>query len=139
MRITWLKRAKAMKKLQVQDQLVTLSRINQDDYLSLTDIARVKNPDEPKDVVKNWYVREARSSFLACGRSSTIQRLKGSNSTPLSSRPVATVLRFRPTSGLRRLAQSACAAPQGGMAARLLIRTLPLSSLPGCLPNSSYS
>lgn len=25
-----------------------------DDYISLTDIARFKNPDEPKDVVKNW-------------------------------------------------------------------------------------
>lgn len=24
------------------------------DYISLTDIARYKNPNEPKDVVKNW-------------------------------------------------------------------------------------
>jgi hypothetical protein len=64
MRITWLKRAKVMKKLQVQDQLVTLSRINQDDYLSLTDIARVKNPDEPKDVVKNWLRTRSTIEFL---------------------------------------------------------------------------
>jgi hypothetical protein len=53
-----------MKKLQVQDQLVALSRINQDDYLSLTDIARVKNPDEPKDVVKNWLRTRSTIEFL---------------------------------------------------------------------------
>ena len=27
---------------------------NDDDYISLTDIARYKNPHEPKDVVSNW-------------------------------------------------------------------------------------
>ncbi len=43
-----------MKKLIVQDPLVSLTRVNDDDYISLTDIARVRNPDEPKDVVKNW-------------------------------------------------------------------------------------
>ena len=25
-----------------------------EDYISLTDIARFRNPEEPKDVVKNW-------------------------------------------------------------------------------------
>lgn len=34
-------------------EIVILSR-NQEDYISLTDIARYKNPDEPKDVIKNW-------------------------------------------------------------------------------------
>jgi hypothetical protein len=43
-----------MKKLMVQNTVVSISRINEDDYISLTDIARVRNPDEPKDVVKNW-------------------------------------------------------------------------------------
>jgi len=43
-----------LKKLIVQDTLVSLTRVNDDDYISLTDIARVRNPDEPKDVVKNW-------------------------------------------------------------------------------------
>jgi len=32
--------------------IVSIMRIDQSDYISLTDIARVKNPDEPKDVVK---------------------------------------------------------------------------------------
>ena len=33
---------------------VNYKRINQDDYICLTDIARTKNRDEYKDVIKNW-------------------------------------------------------------------------------------
>lgn len=36
----------------------------QDDYLSLTDIARRKNPYEPKDVVKNWLRLRSTIEFL---------------------------------------------------------------------------
>lgn len=53
-----------MKKLIVQDTLVSLTRVNDDDYISLTDIARVRNPDEPKDVVKNWLRNRATVEFL---------------------------------------------------------------------------
>lgn len=53
-----------MKKLIVQDTLVSLTRINDDDYISLTDIARVRNPDEPKDVVKNWLRNRGTVEYL---------------------------------------------------------------------------
>jgi len=35
-----------------------------DDYISLTDIARYRNPDEPKDVVKNWMRSRSTIEFL---------------------------------------------------------------------------
>ncbi len=38
----------------VQNIVVSFTSINEQDYISLTDIARVRNADEPKDVVKNW-------------------------------------------------------------------------------------
>jgi len=41
-------------KIAVQGIEVTIFQKEQKDYLSLTDIARYKNPHEPKDVVKNW-------------------------------------------------------------------------------------
>lgn len=53
-----------MNKLIVQDTLVSLTRVNDDDYISLTDIARVRNSDEPKDVVKNWLRNRATVEFL---------------------------------------------------------------------------
>ena len=53
-----------MKKLIVKDTLVSLTRINDADYISLTDIARVRNPDEPKDVVKNWLRNRSTIEYL---------------------------------------------------------------------------
>jgi len=38
--------------------------INSNEYISLTDIARYKNPDEPKDVVKNWLRSKSTIEFL---------------------------------------------------------------------------
>jgi len=53
-----------VKKLIVKDTLVSLTRINDADYISLTDIARVRNPDEPKDVVKNWLRNRSTIEYL---------------------------------------------------------------------------
>lgn len=39
-------------------------KIENEDYISLTDIARNKNADEPKDVVKNWMRSKATIEFL---------------------------------------------------------------------------
>lgn len=39
-------------KLIVQNTIVSITRIEPADFISLTDIAKVKNPNEAKDVVK---------------------------------------------------------------------------------------
>lgn len=51
-------------KLLVQDINVSLAQINNEDFISLTDIARSKNSDEPKDVVKNWLRNKNTVEFL---------------------------------------------------------------------------
>jgi len=51
-------------KLIVQNTIVSIARIEQGEFISLTDIARVKNPDEPKDVVKNWLRTRSTIEFL---------------------------------------------------------------------------
>jgi hypothetical protein len=50
--------------LLVQNTVVSFARIQQSDFISLTDIAKVKNPDEPKDVVKNWLRTRSTLEFL---------------------------------------------------------------------------
>lgn len=45
-------------------QITVLSKVDENDYISLTDIARYKNPDEPKDVVKNWMRSRSTIEFL---------------------------------------------------------------------------
>ena len=40
--------------IEVKGTPITIIQVNQTDYISLTNIARYKNPTEPKDIVKNW-------------------------------------------------------------------------------------
>lgn len=39
--------------IKVKENMINIIRIGEVDYISLTDLARYKNPIEPKDVVKN--------------------------------------------------------------------------------------
>jgi len=43
---------------------ITTFKIGNEDFISLTDIARNKNADEPKDVVKNWMRSRTTIEFL---------------------------------------------------------------------------
>ena len=53
------------KELVVNGLVINLRREKGDEYISLTDIARKKNPLEPKDVVKNWLRSKSTIEFLA--------------------------------------------------------------------------
>jgi len=46
--------SKSIKKVSVLDKVVSLYLVNAEDYISLTDIAKFKNPDAPADIIKNW-------------------------------------------------------------------------------------
>lgn len=50
--------------IKVMGREVALISRNKEDYISVTDIARYKNPDEPKDVVKNWMRSRTTIEFL---------------------------------------------------------------------------
>ncbi len=43
-----------MQTVNVKNTQIRTLKINGEDYICITDIARQKNPIEPKDVVKNW-------------------------------------------------------------------------------------
>ena len=45
-------------------EIAIIAKPNGEDFISLTDIARYKNPDEPKDVVKNWMRTRSTIEFL---------------------------------------------------------------------------
>jgi hypothetical protein len=53
------------KEIGVNGLVINLRRQKGDEYISLTDIARKKNPLEPKDVVKNWLRSKSTIEFLA--------------------------------------------------------------------------
>ena len=60
-----MKKEIAKTKIKVKDNLVGIMRIGDIDYISLTDLARYKNPIEPKDVVKNWLRTKTNIEYLA--------------------------------------------------------------------------
>ena len=60
-----MKKEIAKTKIKVKDNLVGIMRIRDIDYISLTDLARYKNPIEPKDVVKNWLRAKTNIEYLA--------------------------------------------------------------------------
>lgn len=60
-----------MRKLMTKNEVivkgisVNYKRINQEEYISLTDIARKKNPESPADVVKNWFRTYSAIEYMA--------------------------------------------------------------------------
>jgi len=67
----------------VQGTQITVTGYDDDDYISLTDIARRKNPLEPKDVVKNWMRAQSTIEFLALWEKLNNPSFKGVEIDPL--------------------------------------------------------
>lgn len=53
-----------MSKIKVLNQEVTISSINEEDYISLTDIARHRNADDPRFIIQNWMRTRSTVEFL---------------------------------------------------------------------------
>ena len=50
--------------IEVRGAAITILSQKQEDYISLTDIARFKNPDHSDDVVRNWLRNRNTIEFL---------------------------------------------------------------------------
>ncbi|MBT5023219.1 KilA-N domain-containing protein [Candidatus Woesearchaeota archaeon] len=50
--------------IKVKKTKISIVSKNDEEYISLTDLARYKNPEEPKDVVKNWLRNKSTIEFL---------------------------------------------------------------------------
>jgi len=53
-----------MAKIDVQGHAVTILSVEREDFISLTDIAKHRNPDAPADIVKNWLRTRSTIEFL---------------------------------------------------------------------------
>ena len=69
--------------LKVKDTMVQTISINGTDYVSITDIARFKNPLEPKDVVKNWMRTRNTIEYLGLWEKLNNPNFKGVEFDPL--------------------------------------------------------
>ena len=53
-----------MSKIIVKEKEITITQINDDDYISLTDIARIKNDEDTNMVISSWIRRVDTIEFL---------------------------------------------------------------------------
>jgi hypothetical protein len=65
------------KKIIVKGTEIIVSSKQDNDYISLTDIARHKNADEPKDIVKNWIRSKSTIEFLGLWEMVNNESFKG--------------------------------------------------------------
>jgi hypothetical protein len=63
--------------LKVQGNIISKISFLKEDYISITDIARIKNALEPKDVVKNWMRSRSTIEFLGIWESLNNENFKG--------------------------------------------------------------
>lgn len=59
-----MNKSNKIQSLQISETIIRMKLINKSDFLSLTDIAKYKNPDEPKDVIKNWLRNKHTLEFM---------------------------------------------------------------------------
>lgn len=72
-----------MEQIKVKDTSINITGIQDDDYISLTDLARIKNPKEPKDVVKNWMRSRATLEYLGLWEKMNNIEFRGVDFEPL--------------------------------------------------------
>ena len=59
------KESKAITELNVNNNKVGIMRINDTDYISLTDLAKYVNPDDPSGVIRNWMSNQNSFGFYS--------------------------------------------------------------------------
>jgi len=74
-----------MAKITVKDAIIRTVKVNDIDYICITDIARQKNPLEPKDVVKNWLRSKNTLEYLGLWEMLNNPDFKGVEFDPLLS------------------------------------------------------
>lgn len=67
-----------MAKIKVLSKEITITSIKEEDYISLTDIARYKNQDRTDDLIRNWLRNRNTIEFLGIW-----EQLNNSNFKPV--------------------------------------------------------
>ena len=74
-----------VQEINVKDTTIRTMKVGDSDYICITDIARQKNPLEPKDVVKNWMRLKNTIEYLGMWEMLNNPNFKGVEFDPLFS------------------------------------------------------
>lgn len=89
--------AKKVTNIQVKDSLIRTMQQNGMDYVCITDIARQKNAEEPKDVVKNWMRLKNTIEYMGLWEKLNNPQFKGVGFDPLFQEAGSNAFTLSPT------------------------------------------
>ena len=89
--------AKKVTNIQVKDTLIRTMQQNGIDYVCITDIARQKNAEEPKDVVKNWMRLKNTIEYIGLWEKLNNPQFKGVGFDPLLQEAGSNAFTLSPT------------------------------------------
>lgn len=89
--------AKKVTNIQVKDTLIRTMQQNGMDYVCITDIARQKNAEEPKDVVKNWMRLKNTIEYMGLWEKLNNPQFKGVGFDPLFQEAGSNAFTLSPT------------------------------------------
>lgn len=92
-----------MTKIIVKNQTIKTLSKNGVDYICITDIARQKNPIEPKDVVKNWLRSKNTLEYLGLWEQLNNPNFKGVEFAPLLKEAGSNAFTMSPTRWVEKL------------------------------------
>ena len=72
-----------VQEINVGETTIRTMKVSEMDFICITDIARLKNPEEPKDVVKNWMRLKNTIEYLGMWEMLNNPNFKGVEFDPL--------------------------------------------------------
>lgn len=92
-----------MDKIVVKNIEINITGIQDDDYISLTDIARLKSDDDTNSVISNWLRRVDTLEFLKLWETSNNPDFKGVEFEGFKSKPGENAFSISAKNGLKYL------------------------------------
>ncbi len=86
----------------VKDQVINVIRIDNKEYISLTDLARYADDDEPRLPIRDWMRNKDVISYLGLWESLHNEQFKGANSPRLKMKLEVISLKCLHKSGLEK-------------------------------------
>ena len=106
--------------MNVNNNKINVMRIGNEEYISLTDLARYADEDDPRYPIQNWMRNKDVISYLGLWEKLNNEISKVSNSTRLKMKLVVISLKYLHKNGLKKLMQLVLYQNQATMVAHLL-------------------
>jgi len=126
-----------VEKISVQGNEISIISREQEDYISLTDIAKYRNKQEPFAIINNWMRNRSTIEFLGLWEKLSNPDFKPLEFERFKSEAGSNYFVLSPQRWIESTHATGLISKSGDTAARMLIRTSPLNLHRGYLQNSN--